>query len=216
MFHFIFISSLIFIILITIFFFLISIIFKIDFLLSILYFNIKLIENWTSYLFLVWWSRSHDLGHGYEMLTRIDISLFLLSFLHWFFLFYHLILNFLKIRLCDFFIFLFMRLFYSHKLGWVPSGFAQFSSILFFGYFLKLNIFPAPPFYIFFKIGLHNSYYLLSIRFSRSYDLTCKVKRLYLSLLVCYFFRVFFVDLLLLLYIWTDGNWTSLFFFSMR
>jgi hypothetical protein len=138
---------------------------------------------------------------------------FIIFFTLIFFLFYHLILNFLKIELCDFFIFLFMRLSHSHKLGWVPSGFAQFSSILFFGYFLKLNIFPAPPFYIFFRIGLHNSYYLLSIRFSRSYDLTCKVKRLYLSLLVFYFFRVFFVDLLLLLYIWTDGNWTSLFFF---
>jgi hypothetical protein len=141
---------------------------------------------------------------------------FFIIFFTLIFLFYHLILNFLKIELCDFFIFLFMRLSYSHKLGWVPSGFAQFSSILFFGYFLKLNIFPAPPFYIFFKIGLHNSYYLLSIRFSRSYDLTCKAKRLYLSLLVFYFFEVFFVDLLLLLYIWTDGNWTSLLFFSMR
>jgi hypothetical protein len=53
--------------------------FEIDIFL-ILSFNIELIENWVLYFFSVWWSRSHDLGHKYEMLTRIDIGLFLIFF----------------------------------------------------------------------------------------------------------------------------------------
>jgi hypothetical protein len=41
--------------------------------------------------FFMGWFRSHDLGHGFERLTQVDINLFLYYFLH---VFYFSILSF--------------------------------------------------------------------------------------------------------------------------
>lgn len=48
-----------------------------------------------------------------------------------------------------FIIFIFIRLSRSHKLGWVPSGFAQFSSICFWSFF-KIKYFSSSTFLHFF------------------------------------------------------------------
>jgi len=44
--------------------------FKLIFLVSS--FNIELVRNWTSKCFLIGWSRFHNPGHKFKMLTRVD------------------------------------------------------------------------------------------------------------------------------------------------
>ena len=135
-------------------------------------------------------------------------SFFIIFFTQRFFLFYHSILNFLKIELRDFF-FIFIRLSSSHKLGWVPSGFAQFSSICFWSFF-KIKYFYSSTFLHFF---LELGFIILVICF----QLDSFVHMIWLArfrgltwVRWCFIFSGFFCWLifllLLLFYIWTDGN----------
>jgi hypothetical protein len=52
------------------------------FFFSISSFNIEIVRNWSSFIFLVGWSFSHDLSHEFKRLTWVDISFFKFLFLH--------------------------------------------------------------------------------------------------------------------------------------
>jgi hypothetical protein len=105
----------------------------------------------------VQWSRFHDQGHGYEMLTRIDIGLFLYQI----FLFHPSILSLLKIKHFYFFYLLFMRMVRSHNSG------REFVMLTWIGSWLflslkKIDFFSSILGYL--RIQLHNFYHTRTSR----------------------------------------------------